>query len=223
MVRRLTPPRAGPPRIPEPVSPLIADFCERLAEEPLFGGEPTAALLDIADQCREPLRVAVAGDVSTGKSTLVARCSDTPTSTAARSTGTSLVIGHPEELACLLRVRGRDLDFPVGRRDPDREVPAGRPDDLRQHPDRHGEDAAAARQDHQHVPGPESARPWPARHDVGADPRDTGEAIAHGDQLGRVGEFPLDSGVSFSEYAANGAAPVPAEALAGEEPPLREG
>jgi hypothetical protein len=59
------------PRSPRPLSPLIADACDRLADDPLFGGDHRAELLDIGDQCREPLRVAVAGDVSTGKSTLV--------------------------------------------------------------------------------------------------------------------------------------------------------
>jgi hypothetical protein len=60
-----------PPGSPRPLSPLIAEACDRLADDPIFGGEPGAELMDIADQCREPLRVAVAGDVSTGKSTLV--------------------------------------------------------------------------------------------------------------------------------------------------------
>jgi hypothetical protein len=70
-MQRMTQLRLPPPRAPQPVSPLVAGLCDQLAAEPLFGGEPVAELLDIADQCREPLRVAVAGDVSTGKSTLV--------------------------------------------------------------------------------------------------------------------------------------------------------
>jgi 50S ribosome-binding GTPase len=70
-VQRVTAPSLRPPQAPQPVSPLIAGLCEELAADPPFGGEPAAELLDIADQCREPLRVAVAGDVSTGKSTLV--------------------------------------------------------------------------------------------------------------------------------------------------------
>lgn len=60
-----------PAMTPGPVSSPIAAICDELAEDPLFGGDSAAELLDIADQCREPLRVAVAGDVSTGKSTLV--------------------------------------------------------------------------------------------------------------------------------------------------------
>lgn len=47
----------------------LADVCLRLERRREFRDEPV--LLDAAAQCSEPLRVAVVGDVSTGKSTLV--------------------------------------------------------------------------------------------------------------------------------------------------------
>jgi ABC-type phosphate/phosphonate transport system ATPase subunit len=56
-------------RRPGPASELLALACERLAEREDLRGEQ--ALTDIAVQCRQPLRVMIAGDVSAGKSTLV--------------------------------------------------------------------------------------------------------------------------------------------------------
>lgn len=50
---------------------MLADLCDTLAREPGFHGAPAAGLADLAAHCREPLRVAVTGDVSMGKSTLV--------------------------------------------------------------------------------------------------------------------------------------------------------
>jgi hypothetical protein len=62
----------SPPRTPGPAAELLAELCETLAARPEFRGESAAtALADMTRQCREPLRVAVTGDVSTGKSTLV--------------------------------------------------------------------------------------------------------------------------------------------------------
>lgn len=62
----------APPRSPGPVSELLAAICDALADRPEFRGhDAVLALADMADQCRQPLRVAVTGDVSTGKSTLV--------------------------------------------------------------------------------------------------------------------------------------------------------
>ena len=59
-------------RPPGPAAELLAELCDALAKRPEFRGEPAASMLaDMARQCREPLRVAVTGDVSTGKSTLV--------------------------------------------------------------------------------------------------------------------------------------------------------
>jgi len=56
-------------RRPGPASELLAQECERLAEREDLRGEQ--ALADVARQCRQPLRVMIAGDVSAGKSTLV--------------------------------------------------------------------------------------------------------------------------------------------------------
>ena len=59
-----------PPRSPGPASELLAELCDALAGRPEFRGA-APVLADMAQQCRQPLRVAVTGDVSTGKSTLV--------------------------------------------------------------------------------------------------------------------------------------------------------
>jgi GTPase SAR1 family protein len=56
-------------RRPGPASELLAQLCERLAEREDLRGE--RMLADVAVQCRQPLRVMVAGDVSVGKSTLI--------------------------------------------------------------------------------------------------------------------------------------------------------
>lgn len=62
----------SPPRTAGPAAELLAELCETIAARPEFRGETAAtALADMTRQCREPLRVAVTGDVSTGKSTLV--------------------------------------------------------------------------------------------------------------------------------------------------------
>jgi hypothetical protein len=58
------------PRVPGPAAALVAAICDDLAARPPFG-DSRAELSDISAQCREPLRVAVTGDVSMGKSTLV--------------------------------------------------------------------------------------------------------------------------------------------------------
>jgi len=63
-----------PPRAAGPVSELLGQACDSLAARPDFrelhrGKSPHLA--DMSDQCRQPLRVAVTGDVSSGKSTLV--------------------------------------------------------------------------------------------------------------------------------------------------------
>ncbi|SCL65383.1 GTPase [Micromonospora yangpuensis] len=64
----MTADRSRPPG-PGPASALLGELCRRLAGRAELRGEATLA--DLAAQCAEPLRVAVVGDVSTGKSTLV--------------------------------------------------------------------------------------------------------------------------------------------------------
>jgi hypothetical protein len=60
------------PRRPGPAAELLAELCDALAARPEFrDNDALLALADMASQCRQPLRVAVTGDVSTGKSTLV--------------------------------------------------------------------------------------------------------------------------------------------------------
>lgn len=60
-----------PPRTPGPAAACLALLCELLRARPEFAGPACAVLEDMAAHCREPLRVAVTGDVSCGKSTLV--------------------------------------------------------------------------------------------------------------------------------------------------------
>lgn len=88
----------SPPRAPGPAAELLAELCEAIAARSEFRGEAATVLADLTRQCREPLRVAVTGDVSTGKSTLVNAVLGKELAATARTETTSNVtwFHHPD-------------------------------------------------------------------------------------------------------------------------------
>ncbi|MFJ4771328.1 GTPase [Streptomyces uncialis] len=79
------------------VRAVIARHCRELLADPLLHDDPT--LRDIAAQCRQPLRVLLVGDVSTGKSTLLNALIAGPlAATAFEETTSSVTWYHGPEL-----------------------------------------------------------------------------------------------------------------------------
>jgi GTPase SAR1 family protein len=92
-----------------PAAHLLADLVDALADREEFRGIPVLA--DIAVQCREPLRVAITGDVSSGKSTLVNALLGQPLAAVQRAETTSAVTWYRDPRFGVPPRLGRGQEF----------------------------------------------------------------------------------------------------------------
>jgi energy-coupling factor transporter ATP-binding protein EcfA2 len=101
-------------RRPGPASELLARECERLAEREDLRGEQVLA--DTAAQCRQPLRVMIAGDVSAGKSTLINALLGTVIARTGRAETTARLTWYRHPGLSSDRNQAVDVRFPLADR-----------------------------------------------------------------------------------------------------------